>query len=254
MPLDRPLIAIRERSQVDLFDLALVLIRRRPAPILWATVGGVTPFVLLNAWLFRIGGERLAGLGLVLWWLEAPLALAPLTLVLGRMMFGQVPSSRQVLGRVLRSAGVLVGTHGILRFVPIFWLPPRLLFANEILLLEQGGWVNLWKRGGSLIIGREGELFFLDLVQILANGIMALTAYVGIGRLLQAVVAEPMTWDLGTSPAPTSLAFQVPLWAGAAFFTVVRFLTYIDQRIRLEGWEIELRLRAAGEAFAEARR
>jgi hypothetical protein len=36
-----------------------------------------------------------------------------------------------------------------------------------------------------------------------------------------------------------------------AFFAVVRFLTYIDRRIRLEGWEVELRLRALGAAMME---
>ena len=42
------------------------------------------------------------------------------------------------------------------------------------------------------------------------------------------------------------LAVPGPDLAGVAFFAVARFLAYIDQRIRLEGWEVELRLRAVG--------
>ena len=47
---------------------------------------------------------------------------------------------------------------------------------------------------------------------------------------------------------------QVGTWIAIAFFGVVRFLTYIDQRIRLEGWEVELRLRAAGAALEDPER
>ena len=35
------------------------------------------------------------------------------------------------------------------------------------------------------------------------------------------------------------------------FSAVVRFLSYIDRRIRLEGWEIELRLKSVGRALEE---
>jgi hypothetical protein len=34
------------------------------------------------------------------------------------------------------------------------------------------------------------------------------------------------------------------LWLVGLFLTVYRFLCYLDTRIRLEGWEIELRLKA----------
>ena len=254
MAFDQTLIAIRERRQIDLFDLALMVIRRRPLPILWATLGGVTPFLLLNVWLFRIMGEELASLGLVLWWFEAPVALAPLTFVLGGMMFGRTPTLRSVIRQMVRSAPTLVWTHGFLRFIPLYWLPPRLVFANEILLLERISWLKLWKRGGRIALGREGDLFFLDMFQPIAIWTLAFLAYFGFGRLFQAVLAEPLTWDILDPTALTGLTFQIPLWAAAAYFGVVRFLTYIDQRIRLEGWEVELRLRAAGEALVEARR
>jgi hypothetical protein len=37
------------------------------------------------------------------------------------------------------------------------------------------------------------------------------------------------------------------LWIVASFFSVVRFLSYLDRRIRNEGWEVELVLRAEAE-------
>ena len=44
------------------------------------------------------------------------------------------------------------------------------------------------------------------------------------------------------------MLFQAGVWLAIAYFGVVRFLSYIDRRIRLEGWEIELRFKAVGRA------
>ena len=35
------------------------------------------------------------------------------------------------------------------------------------------------------------------------------------------------------------------VWIAVAFFGVYRFFAYIDRRIRLEGWELNLRIMAA---------
>ena len=37
---------------------------------------------------------------------------------------------------------------------------------------------------------------------------------------------------------------QLAFWIVAVYFSVVRFLSYLDGRIRNEGWEVELLLRA----------
>ena len=37
---------------------------------------------------------------------------------------------------------------------------------------------------------------------------------------------------------------QGAVWIAVAFFGVYRFFSYIDRRIRLEGWELDLRLKA----------
>jgi hypothetical protein len=43
------------------------------------------------------------------------------------------------------------------------------------------------------------------------------------------------------------------MWMVAAYFSVVRFLSYLDLRIRREGWEVELTIRAAAARLAVAR-
>jgi hypothetical protein len=50
------------------------------------------------------------------------------------------------------------------------------------------------------------------------------------------------TWSWG--PVMTEVFAPLSMWLAACYFTVVRFLSYLDLRIRTEGWEVELRLRA----------
>jgi len=41
------------------------------------------------------------------------------------------------------------------------------------------------------------------------------------------------------------------MWTTAGYLAVVRFLAYLDLRIRQEGWEVELRMRAEGTRLME---
>ena len=50
--------------------------------------------------------------------------------------------------------------------------------------------------------------------------------------------------DWVPSPALVKVTVPLAMWIVVAYLTVVRFLTYLDLRIRDEGWEVELRMRA----------
>ena len=50
----------------------------------------------------------------------------------------------------------------------------------------------------------------------------------------------------------SGLLFQAGVWIAVAFFGVYRFFAYIDRRIRLEGWELDLRIKAVARGL-EAR-
>jgi len=251
---ERTLVTIRERPLAELLDLALVVVRRKPIPLGLAALGGAAPFLALNTWVFEQTAEA-PGIPLLLWLVEAPFATAPLTLVLGNLMFGRRSSPREVVATLGRSIVPLFVIHGLFRLIPlVFWVPPRLAFANEVVLLEKGRWWRIWGRGNALIHGRSGALFALALLQVAAILLFAFVSYVATGRLGEVLFSEPLTWDVPASSAFAGPRFQLPIWLGVAFFAVARFLAYIDQRIRLEGWEVELRLRDVGRAMEEARR
>lgn len=50
------------------------------------------------------------------------------------------------------------------------------------------------------------------------------------------------------------VVLPLSLWCVGLFVVVFRFLSYLDSRIRLEGWEIELRLRAEADRMNQATR
>ncbi|WP_435009985.1 hypothetical protein P12x_001204 [Tundrisphaera lichenicola] len=254
MALERTLVQIRERPLVEILDLALAVIRSRPLTLGLAALAGIAPFVVLNDLLFRALGNESAGISLFLWLLEAPIATAPLTVVLGKLMFDRNVSINLVASTLVRSAVPLIVINGFLRIVLFFLIPSRLAFANEVILLEGGRWWSIIRRGGDLCSGRAGELFLLGWLQILLVYTFATLSYLGTGRIVQVFMAEDLTWDLPGQSVFDSLRFQIPVWLVAAFFGVVRFLTYIDQRIRLEGWEVELRLRSVSRTIREDRR
>lgn len=79
------------------------------------------------------------------------------------------------------------------------------------------------------------------------------------GTLLVCMLIGAQMFVLGASTGQWSwnawfdyAGLALSLWAVGIFVSVFRFLSYLDNRIRLEGWEIELRLKAEGARLAQA--
>ena len=112
-------------------------------------------------------------------------------------------------------------------------------YLSEIILLERnpvGGTFNrstaLHTQAGSLIFGRWlASLFF---------GCLLIFCFWMTISFLRSTLAGTQAFSL------TALTIDAPLaqWLVFTFFAVARFLCYLDMRIRREGWEIELKMRA----------
>jgi len=256
---DRTLIQIRERSFLDLLDLALVVVRSRPLPIALAAGVGVAPFAAFNAWLIR-SQEMSFVTFLLLLVMEAPWATAPLTVVLGGLMFGERPTAWGVLKTLAAALPSMILYQVILRGVlltsvvlyPI--LPGKLAFLDEVILLERGKFAGVVKRCSTLC-GQRGTDFFGQWVgQVVFGAVFAACFWVGTGAAVNALTTSELTWDEPGMDGLSGPRFQLAVWGAVVFFGVARFLTYIDQRIRLEGWEVKLRLQAVGRAIEESGR
>jgi hypothetical protein len=254
------LINIRERTFLDLLDLSLLVIRRHPGKLALAAAAGIGPFAAINIWLIAN-----PDLPRIVWPLllfaEAPWATLPLTLVLGGLMFDQAPGFRLILQRIVIAVptlimiqvilrGVLIATAGLLSTLIL----PRLWFANEVVLLEQAHGLKAVRRCGQLCSNREGSFFAQWLCQIAFGLAFALCFWLGTSAAVSALIESELTWDRPALSDFSGLRFQLGEWIAIAFFAVARFLIYIDQRIRTEGWELRLRLQAAASELDEARR
>jgi hypothetical protein len=79
----------------------------------------------------------------------------------------------------------------------------------------------------------------------------------GISGVLTATVFGSCLFVTGVffnvwRPGPVLLQtiYPLSLWVVAGFMAVARFLSYLDLRIRHEGWEVELLLRAEANRMA----
>lgn len=256
MKLDDTRIAIRYRTKADVLDLALKMIRVYAAPILrWLTVG-VVPMFLFNVWLladFRfydfVWGFPLSYMVLttLLVFFEMPLATAPLTLFLGQAVFMPQPD-RKALFRDLRgSLGQLIYYQVILRPISVFYP-----YLNEVILLERNP-LRAKVRGMKTTRLRSLELHRDESADLIINGL--LNFFLGLVLfgatwvtllLLRTVFLGD--WELLTGgsidrPMYTTY-YHLLLWTTVGFTTVLRFLSYLNLRIRREGWDVELQVRA----------
>ena len=257
MQLDKTCIVIRERGWLDILDLALGMFRTHGRPILTALAAGAVPIALVNYWLlaqtFEVnlieeepGWYYFCQTLLVLF--EIPLATAPLTLYLGQLLFIDKPQPRLIATNFVRSLPQIFLFQLLLQFISVFAAP----FLSEIILLERNplrarkpGEISTRRRSAALHAGIGGEMFGRRLGAFLI-GILLTTALTLSLNFVRGVLGghQQVDWWM------RALEFPLAIWLVVGFFTVSRFLGYLDVRIRREGWEVELILRAEAARLA----
>jgi hypothetical protein len=277
MQLDNTRIAIRERDLADVLDLSLQVVRAYALPWFFASMAGAVPMAVLNWWLLRSVWQAgtpqnkalYLGSMLVLVAFELPLASAALTRYIGHAVFVDRPPVRQIIRDLIDSLPQLFFFQIVLRgilFLPalllgeiwwlwalIFWWMPFVLFPylNEVILLERNplvrtrGRMTTWQRSQALHAGSRGNQFGRWLVSLLIAG--GLTAGLGLSIWY---VAGLFTHHWGFGDALYQVYVPAAMWIVASFFAVVRYLSYLDMRIRREGWEVELQIRAEADRLA----
>ena len=247
---DQTRVQVRERTFLDVLDLAMEVVRQRPLTIALAALAGAVPFAVLNALLMALP-QFPAGMLFYLLVMEAPWATAPLTVVLGGLMFGERPSPWRVFRTLVRALFPMLVFQFVVRgvfavtTVLILLVPTQMTFLNEVILLERGKWYSGFRRCTKLTEGRRGEFLGQWLAQTAFGAAFVLAFWAGTGALWSTLFTSDPTWQPVLSDL-VGVRFHLALWLAIEFFAVARFLSYIDQRIRLEGWEVRLRLTAAG--------
>jgi hypothetical protein len=125
----------------------------------------------------------------------------------------------------------------------LFWIWP---YLNEIILLERNPWrkkglygASTASRSSNMHARNRGELFSRWLGSlVIGAGLIAVL--LSAAWFMRFVFAYKMEVD----QAFYAVFLQLAIWIVVGYFAVVRFLSYLDLRIRTEGWEVELVMRA----------
>jgi hypothetical protein len=254
---DRLLYQVRQRGFLDLLDLTFHVLRKRAGALSLAAIAGILPCIALNYWL---GCDPATSLFffVCLLVIEVPFATAPLTVVLGDLMFDAPVTLRRVARTLLRGLPSLIITQFLLRgvllvtVVAYFLFPSRYAFLDEVILLERLSWTSALGRAGALCRGQQGDYFLRWLAQVALATIFVCCFTIGGDAIVSTLFGDELSWSRPRTRGLSGLLFEAAIWIAVAYFGTFRFLAYIDRRIRLEGWELELRLKAAGRALEES--
>lgn len=127
-------------------------------------------------------------------------------------------------------------------------------FINEIIVLERNRVraksptdMTIFRRSGILHGPSGGDIFGRAMVSY----ILAILLFGSIFAAFLFVFRVVLNITDPLNPFILRFIYPLCLWMVAAYFTVLRFLSYLDIRIRHEGWEVELRLRAEAARLAK---
>ncbi|WP_395682684.1 DUF4129 domain-containing protein [Dokdonella sp.] len=245
MRLDDLTIALRLRAAWEASDLGIALVRTHARSIWLAWVIVTLPvFALLN---LVAGLAHVAWLAaLLLWWLK-PVFDRIVLFVLSRAVFGEAPRLRETLHAQR--------TWGWRAIVPwLFWrrLHPGRAMLLAVDLLEGVGGAQRGER--VRVLGRGGGSPSVMLTLICANFEMMLSVSIVLLALMfvpveflsesaralwRTMVESPPAWAQWLLNACGWIAMTIvePFYVGAGFGL------YLNRRMQLEGWDIELAFR-----------
>lgn len=246
-------VALRPRDPFEVLDLTWRLLRERSGPIL-----RLSAVVLLPVWLVSLLACWLADGHWAIGLLAVPIARAvqaPFTLLLGRMLFeDDVRVVRVVRDFVpLVPAALWTGVVALLVwtasastcFAALPWARAAFAWMPETALLERVGANRSVRRAIRLAGGQPLAAFVASF-----GGDVMLVWFALAGEATgQAVVGFVL--QLG-APFGALQTGQVTPWlvggllAAQPIHAAWRLLLYVDARTRLEGWDLQVGLRAAG--------
>ncbi len=127
-------------------------------------------------------------------------------------------------------------------------------YAPEMLGLEscplrskQKATLTYWKRSRSLHAPISGDCVgrFAVCAVITTALVCMLYSLVLVGDFVgMRQIKVDLINSLLSNSAMLLIVLPLAIWLASIYATVFRFLTYLDSRIRLEGWEVELQLKA----------
>ncbi len=134
----------------------------------------------------------------------------------------------------------------ILVLSPVVFL--GMYYLNEIILLEQTSLTRTWSRRTAMnarALGRIISFRIMDAFVILLGTLTLASLLRTISELWgDRFQFDPNVLFDASNAFKVDWQIQAAFWIVIVFLTVFRFVSYLDCRIRREGWDVELKLRA----------
>ena len=234
----------------DLVDGAIARLRACLAPLLLVCAVPLVPAALVAAtaplWSSTPVRALVVGLPLML---GSLIATATATHVLGDTGLGRPASARTAFRRVWvrRWAVLRVGVRSLVETLicclVIVPAPGRLAAAQvgaPVLLLEEVGAPEAWRRARFLTRGRAATVLGTQVVLVLAA--LAVAALPAVGVLL--VIPRPASGSAALADARALVAAIVAATAVLAALAAGRFTCFLSRREQLEAIDLQLALEA----------
>jgi Domain of unknown function (DUF4129) len=250
MRTERLSFALRTRTPWEAADLGIALVRENAAAIWSAWLWVVLPVALLIGLVFHLWLGELTWASIVLWWLKPVFDRIPL-FVLSRAVFGSVPSVAQTLQAQRSSADI-----GPL----LWWLtwrrlnPMRALYLPIDFLERLSG--NSRRARGELLARAQGSpSTMLTVLCVNMEGMLMISLLMcglifvptefltdSAREVFENLLNKPPLWAqwLGYLAYVAALSVIEPFYVGAGFGL------YLNRRMALEAWDIDLAFRELG--------
>lgn len=258
MRLENVQLAIRPRSILECLDVAFLFCGRNWLGLLLASAAGIVPIAIVNYWIFK-NPEFTGYLGYLLLTMETPWATLLLTLYLGQITFARRFSLKRAVHDFFRSFGNMLSYQVIIRGIClVFGITAPVVFVgmyylNEIILLEQTPIARTWSRRTAMntrALGNILSLRMIDAIVLVCGTTILAMVLRAISQLWEDHVAfDPELFFEGVFEIDWQI--QTAFWLVIVFLTVFRFVSYLDCRIRREGWDVELKLRALADVHRQ---
>lgn len=238
-------VVLRERTVLEVADLAGRFLARFARPFAWLSLTVLAPALALTYSAALLWGWGTAWL---LAFASLPLLRGPFVVLASRLVFEDEVRARSVLGPGLRGGAALsllrvpLAVLALFAFLPGIWFGWATVFCEDVLHLERARLGAAVRRSQSLAMASGGDAIFGALLAAVGHGAAVLSGEVAghvlATDLLQLAAPESL-FRAGGSPFALASFFAAVPW-----LATFRFLLYLDVRTRTEGWDVQARFYA----------
>lgn len=253
---------MRRRRLDEIFDFALLVIRRHlglflivglPPVILFTALNTALIFYIHGSWIDRPESSSWLHLGvLVVLFFERSVLALPVLLLNGTLLFDDRPRLWQIFRTSLAVYPRYLAHQALLRsvlcvgfgwtIIAPWWAIITHFFKSEVIALERLQGAQIGRRLSAMTAGQTERTYGFLMIDGAFFVLVLLAASYGWNYLLDTLKLAERFWWLDAQPMLLAPVMHVFILGYAIFHTTAKFLFYIDSRSLREGWDVELSL------------